>query len=128
MLKISRYKDISKIESESKKDYFDRHTPFIICEDKSTKGVPFKLTVQVGQEFGHPDDFDHYISSISLYNKGLKVSETNFAVGTQGGQDQTGHQNVTLELVLNQNAKLVAQSSCTKHGLWESEQVEIEVN
>ncbi|MEO1941387.1 MAG: dethiobiotin synthase, partial [Campylobacterales bacterium] len=31
MPKINRYQDISQIDKEAKKDYIDRHSPFIHC-------------------------------------------------------------------------------------------------
>ena len=68
MLKISRYQDINEIENEGKKDYVDRHSPFIHAETKAKKGEPYEVTVKMGQEYEHPDDTDHYISNISLFS------------------------------------------------------------
>ena len=128
MLKINRYQDIEKIENEAKKDYIDRHSPFIHCKDNAISNKPFEVTVQLGQEYEHPDDFDHYISNVSLFDKDKKLAEATFYAGTLGGQGKKGHQTVTFKIILDKNATLTAQSYCTKHGLWESDPVKISVS
>ncbi len=127
MLNISRYEDINNIEKEAKKDYVDRHSPFIHCEKSAKAGEVFQVTVKMGEEYEHPDDFDHYISQIALYNGQTKLAEANFLAGALGGQGKKGHQTVTFNVVLERNAKLAAQAYCTKHGIWESDVVEVEV-
>lgn len=124
---INRYQDISQIDKEAKKDYIDRHSPFIHCENSAKKGEVFQVTVKMGNEYTHPDDFDHYISSIRLYNKETKLAEATFLAGALGGQGAKGHATVTFNIVLDKKAKLVAQSYCTKHGVWESDPVEVDV-
>ncbi len=128
MLKINRYEDISQVDKESKKDYIDRHTPFIHCEKLAKKGELFSVTVKMGQEYSHPDDYDHYISNISLYAGPNKVAEAMFYAGALGGQGAKGHQTVTFNIVLARNTKITAQSYCIKHGIWESEPTEIDVS
>ncbi len=53
MPKINRYVDISEVERESRKDYIDRHSPFIHCAETATAGEPFEVTVKVGNEYSH---------------------------------------------------------------------------
>ncbi|MFA6788590.1 MAG: dethiobiotin synthase, partial [Arcobacteraceae bacterium] len=43
MPKINRYVDIDTVEREAKKDYIDRHSPFIHCEATATKGTLFAV-------------------------------------------------------------------------------------
>ena len=128
MPKINRYEDIGQIDKEAKKDYIDRHSPFIFCEGSAKSGEPFEVKVQMGQEYEHPDDFDHYISNISLFNKETKLAEAVFYAGTLGGQGKKGQQTVTFKVILEKDAKLTAHSYCTKHGVWESIPVEVKVN
>lgn len=127
MLNINRYQDINKLENEARKDYIDRHSPFIHCEKQAKKGEILAVTIKMGDQYQHPDDFDHYISSIALFNGQTKLAESNFLAGALGGQGKKGNQTVTFNIVLEQNAKLTAQSYCTKHGLWESDPVEVTV-
>lgn len=127
MLKINRYVDINNMENEAKKDYIDRHSPFIHAEKEAKANELFPVTIKMGDQYEHPDDMDHYISSIALYNNGTKLAESNFLAGALGGQGQKGHQTVTFNIVLNKNAKLIAQGYCTKHGIWESDEFEVKI-
>jgi len=127
MPKINRYEDISQIDREAKKDYIDRHSPFVHCEDNAKAGEKFTVTVKVGNEYEHPDDMDHYISSVALYNKDTKLAEATLFAGSLGGQGKKGNTNVSFNVVLEKNASLTAQSYCTKHGLWESNAIEVSV-
>ncbi len=127
MPKINYYTDINDIEKEAKKDYIDRHSPFIHCADSAQPGEPFEVTVQVGNEYPHPDDTDHYISNVVLYNRETKLAESTFFAGSLGGQGQKGKTSVTFRIILDKKAKLVAHAYCTKHGIWEGTPKEVNV-
>jgi len=48
--------------------------------------------------------------------------------GMLGGDNHKGHATVTFNvLATGKKMKLVAQSYCTKHGIWESDPVSVEV-
>jgi superoxide reductase len=128
MPKINLYQDINDIANEAKRDLIDRHSPFIKCEGTAKAGEPFAVTVQVGNEYTHPDDMDHYISSVALYNKETKLGEATMFAGALGGQGKKGHATVTFNIVLEKNAKLIAHAYCTKHGVWEGTPVEVTVS
>jgi superoxide reductase len=124
MPKINRYVDIDTVERESRKDYIDRHSPFIHCDTTAKKGEPFKIMVKMGEEYTHPDDFDHYIANIALYNGETLLARADFVAGTYGGEKS--HATVTFTIKpMGSKLKLVAQSYCTKHGVWESTPVEV---
>lgn len=128
MPKINRYVDIDTVERESKKDYIDRHSPFITCESSAQQNAPFKVTVKVGNAYTHPDDFDHYIANVQLYNGDALLARADFVSGTLGGQDKKGQAEVTFTIVpTGKKLNLVAHSYCTKHGVWESDPVEVAV-
>ena len=128
MPKINRYVDIDTVEREAKKDYIDRHSPFIHCGDTAKAGEPFAVTVKMGKEYSHPDDFDHFIEGIQLYNGETLLAKADFVAGMLGGQDHKGNATVTFNIVPKSGKlKLVAQSYCTKHGIWESDPVEVTV-
>jgi superoxide reductase len=125
---INRYVDIDTVEREAKKDYIDRHSPFIHCESSAKAGEKFPVTVKMGNEYSHPDDFDHFIESIRLFNGETLLGEANFTAGMLGGQGAKGHAEVTFNIVPSgKKLNLVAQAYCTKHGLWENEAVVVEV-
>lgn len=128
MPKINRYVDIDTVEREAKKDYIDRHSPFITCEATAKQNAPFKVTVKVGNAYTHPDDFDHYIANVQLYNADVLLARADFVSGTLGGQDKKGQAEVTFTIVpTGKKLNLVAQSYCTKHGVWESDPFEVTV-
>ena len=128
MPKINRYVDIDTVEREAKKDYIDRHSPFITCESSAQQNAPFKVTIKVGNAYTHPDDFDHYIANVQLYNGDALLARADFVSGTLGGQDKKGQAEVTFTIVpTGKKLNLVAHSYCTKHGVWESDPVEVAV-
>jgi superoxide reductase len=129
MPKINRYVDISTIDREAKKDYIDRHSPFIQCASSAKVGEKLAVTVRMGNEYTHPDDPDHHIKSISLFNKETLLAEASFPAGTLGGQGQKGQAEVTFNVVpAGKTMALTAVSYCTKHGLWECDPVEVTVD
>ena len=120
MPKINRYVDIDTVERESKKDYIDRHSPFIHCADEAKAGEKFAVTVKVGNEYCHPDDFDHFIANVSLFNGDTLLARADFLPGTLG--NTCSQTEVTFNVVpTGKKMTLVAQSYCTKHGVWESD-------
>ena len=126
MPKINKYADISEIDREAKKDYIDRHSPFIECASTAKKGELFEVTVQMGQEYTHPDDFDHYIESITLFDGETKLAHTSFVPGTFG--NEKSHAKVTFYIrPMKSKLNLVAHAYCTKHGIWEGPEVEVTV-
>ncbi|MDH4201019.1 MAG: desulfoferrodoxin family protein [Spirochaetia bacterium] len=128
MPKINRYVDISTVDREAKKDYIDRHSPFIHCTNKAVKGTKLPVTVKVGNEFMHPDDPDHFIESVKLYNGDSILGEARFLSGTLGGGGSKSQAEVTFHVVpTTEKLVLTAVAYCTKHGLWESDPVEIPV-
>jgi len=125
MPKINRYVDIDTVEREAKKDYIDRHSPFIYCEDSAKAGEKFTVKVKVGNEYAHPDDFDHYIQYVQLFNGETLLGQATFAAGTLA--NQKSHVEVDFYIIPTKKMKLVAMAYCTKHGIWESEPKIVEI-
>lgn len=125
MPKINTYQDISQIDREAKKDYIDRHSAFVHAADTAKKGEKFVVKVKVGDEYVHPDDFDHYIKYVQLWNGETFLAETHFVPGVLG--NQPGHVEVDFYIVPQKSLKLVAMAYCTKHGLWQSDEKLVEV-
>ncbi|MDA3861138.1 MAG: desulfoferrodoxin family protein [Melioribacteraceae bacterium] len=124
-MKINKYEDISQIDKEAKKDYIDRHSAFVHCESSATKGGKFAVTVKVGDEYAHPDDFDHYISYVQLWDGETFLAEAHFTPGVLG--NQPGQVEVVFNVVPTKKMKLTSMAYCTKHGLWQSDEVIVEV-
>ncbi len=126
MPNVNTYTDISQIDKEAKKDFIDRHSPFVYVEGEAVKGEKLKVKVRVGNEYSHPDDFDHYIAYVQLWDGDTLLGQATFTPGTLG--NERGQVEVDFYIVPKKNKlKLNAMSYCTKHGLWQSDYVEIEV-
>ena len=126
MPKINKYVDIDTVEREAKKDLIDRHSPFIHCEDSAKAGEMFSITVKMGNEYTHPDDFDHYIANMSLFNGETLLARADFTPGALG--NVKSHATVTFNIIpTSKKLKLTAQAYCTKHGIWESTEKIVEV-
>ena len=124
-MKINRYEDISQIEREAKKDYIDRHSAFVHCEATAKAGEKFKVKVMVGDEYKHPDDFDHYIQYVQLWNGEMMLAQANFSAGAMG--NAPANLEVDFYIVPTKGMKLIAHAFCTKHGLWQSDEMTVEV-
>jgi superoxide reductase len=124
-MKINRYVDISTLDKEAKKDYIDRHSAFVHVEGSATKGEKYKVKVKVGDEYTHPDDPDHYIAWVQLWDGEKMLAQASFIEGALG--NAPSQLEVDFYIVPKKKLKLIAQAFCTKHGLWQSEEVEVEV-
>lgn len=125
-MKINQYEDISSVEREAKKDYIDRHSPFVHCEKTAAKNEKFKVKVKVGNEYKHPDDFDHYIVYIQLWDREKMLAQADFVAGVLG--NEAGQIETDFYIVPTKSLKLTATAYCSKHGLWQSDVAEVEVN
>ncbi len=118
--------DISKEDKEVRKDYFDRHTPVIHCNDTAKEGEKLKVKVKLGTEYPHPDQPDHYISYIQLWNRETFVAEARFTAGALG--NNPGFAEVDFYIVPGPvSLNLSAMAVCTNHGLWQSESKEVRI-
>jgi len=117
--------DISLEEKECRKDYFDRHTPVIECPDTVREGEKFAVKVKVGQAYLHPDEADHHIGFIQLWNIETLVASVQIGHGFTG--TVPGQVEIDFYLVARLSMKLTALSYCTKHGLWSSHPKSVKV-
>ena len=126
MPKVNVYENIDNVEREAKKDLIDRHSPFITLLGEAKKGETLQVNVKMGNEYTHPDDFDHFIESITLFNGETKLAMATFTSGTLG--NEKSHCEVTFTIrPMGKKLNLVAHGYCTKHGIWESTAVVVEV-
>ena len=116
--------DITLEEKEVRKDYFDRHTPFVICENRAKEGEKLKVKVKLGEAYPHPDEPDHHIKYVQLWNRETFLAEAHFAPGALGNRPQ--HVEVDFYIVPGAvSMNLSAMAVCTKHGLWQSDPREV---
>ena len=127
MVKINKYVDINTLDKEAKRDYIDRHSAFIKTSSEVKAGEFLTVTVRVGDEYPHPDDFDHYIAYVQLFNGDVLLGQMNFTPGAVFGNGGKGNVEVDFKITLQKKAKLTAVAYCTKHGIWESDMVKVDV-
>ena len=126
MPKINKYENIDNVEREAKKDLIDRHSPFITVEGVAKVGEMVAVNVKMGNEYTHPDDFDHYIANMSLFNGETLLARADFTPGALG--NVKSHATVTFNIIpTGKKLKLTAQAYCTKHGVWESLETVVDV-
>ena len=126
MPKVHVYENIDNVEREAKKDLIDRHSPFITVAGVAKKGEILAVNIKMGNEYTHPDDFDHFIESITLFNGDTKLAMASFVPGTLG--NEKSHCEVTFTIrPMGKKLNLVAHGYCTKHGIWESTALEVAV-
>ena len=126
MPRVFKATNIEKEEKELKKDYLDRHMPNVICDDEVRKGEIFRVKVRMGDNYTHPDDHDHYISTIQLWNRETLLAETRYSSGVYGNKPS----NVEVDFYITApevSMNLSAMAVCTKHGLWQSEDKPVKV-
>ncbi len=86
----------------------------------------FRVKVKLGTEYTHPDDPDHYIKYVQLWNRETFLAEAHFAPGALGNRSE--HMEVDVYIVPGAvSMNLSAMSACTRHGLWQSESKEVTV-
>ncbi len=109
------------------RDYLDRHMPHVICPDSVKRGDRFQVKVRMGDQYPHPDEDDHYISVIQLWNRETLLAEARYSAGANG--HRPSHVEVDFHLVApDVSMNLSALAVCTKHGLWQSEDKAVKVN
>ncbi len=126
MPRLFKATDISQEEKEIRKDYFDRHTPIIICKDEVSKGEKFMVKVRIGSQYTHPDESTHYINYIQLWNRETLIAETRFLPGTYGNKPNNPEVDFYI-IAPDVSLNLTAMSLCTQHGLWVSEPKTVKV-
>ena len=124
---INAYIALDAAEKEAKKDYIDRHSPFVTVAPGAKKGEKLAVNVRLGKDYLHPDDTDHYIAEVKLFDGETQLAGATLFSGVNGGQGNKGQAEVTFFIVPQKNLKLTALAYCTKHGLWQSTPVEVTV-
>lgn len=126
MPRVFKAIEIEKEEKEVMRDYLDRHMPHVICPDSVKRGEKFAVKVRMGDEYPHPDEDDHYISVIQLWNRETLLAETRYSAGVNG--HLPNHFEVDYYIVApDVSMNLSAMAVCTKHGLWQSEDKPVKV-
>ncbi len=126
MPRVFKAIEIEKEDKEVMRDYLDRHMPHVICADSVKRGERFAVKVRLGEEYSHPDDNDHYIGLMQLWNRETLLAEARYLAGVSGHKPT--HFEVDFYIVApDVSLNLSAMAVCTKHGLWQSEDKAVKV-
>jgi superoxide reductase len=126
MPRVFKALEIEKEEKEVMRDYLDRHMPHVICPDSVKRGEKFMVKVRLGEEYPHPDDPDHFIGLMQLWNRETLLAEARYSAGVNGHKPT--HFEVDFFIVApDVSMNLSAMAVCTKHGLWQSEDKAVKV-
>ncbi|MGA2142729.1 MAG: class II SORL domain-containing protein [Brevinematales bacterium] len=109
----------------------EKHVPVIEGISGVKSGVPFTVNVTVGKEIPHPNTTEHYISWIKLYfmpDGGKFIYEVGSSIFSAHGASADGpnkgpvysNSTASFNIKLDVPGKLIAESCCNIHGLWES--------
>jgi len=125
MPRVFKATEIEKEEKEIKRDYLDRHMPHVICPDEVKRGEKFEIKVILGEEYTHPDEHEHFISVIQLWNRETLLAEARY---TAGVYVKPSHPEIDFYITAPEvSMNLSAMAVCTKHGLWQSEDKAVKV-
>ncbi len=112
---INLFEGINKVSDLSEaSDLEKKHLPIIECPDEVNAGQPFTVTITVGKEITHPDEKGHHIQWIELYLNDLFVARVDFT-------PEMSISPFSVQVKLDNSAKLMALSRCNLHGLWFNE-------
>lgn len=125
MPRVFKVTEIPEDEKELRRDYFDRHMPRIICEKEAKRGQKMKVKVIVGNEYTHPDDYNHFISTVQLWNRETLLASVTYPPGVLA--NEKSQVEVDFYIIPAVSMNLSAMSVCTNHGLWQSEEMEVKV-
>lgn len=126
MPRVFKATEIEKEDKEIKRDYLDRHMPHVLCPDQVKRGEKFAIKVRLGEQYPHPDDPEHFISVIQLWNRETLLAEARYTAGVYGNKPT--HYEIDFYIVAPEvSMNLTAMSVCTKHGLWQSVEKPVKV-
>lgn len=114
-----------KSECIKVKQYADKHTPVVICDDNALRGKPFKVKVKIGTSVKHPNALDHHYQYIQLWNLETLVGEIKLQRASYG--DGPIFIEVDFTIIPKVSMRLLALAYCNQHGLWRSEEVFVKV-
>lgn len=107
------FMEINRVREAGKKSALEKkHAPLIEVPGKIQAGVPFAVTVTVG-EIVHPMSSAHYIGYVELLAGNEPAGRIDF-------NPETSVPKATFHLALERPVTLVARAYCNLHGLWES--------
>ena len=107
--------------------YADKHSPVVVCdkEPEAVRNKPFKVKVRIGMTIKHPNTPEHHFEYVQLWNLETLVGEVKLQRASYG--DQPVQIETDFIFIPKISLRLTAVAYCSKHGLWQSEEVFIPI-
>jgi superoxide reductase len=93
-------------------DLEKKHVPVITAPAMVNRGKPFNVTIEVGKLISHPNEHDHHIEFVDLYEDKVFLCRADLSAART-------FPNVTFNIALQKGGILRAFESCNMHGVWE---------
>lgn len=100
-------------------DLEKKHLPVITAPDSCYIGEAIRVSIEVGKLLAHPNDINHRIEYVDLYEDSLFLARIDFPIGNDP--------KIKIELAVKSKGLLRAVASCNEHGKWESSK-QIKIN
>ncbi len=97
-----------------------KHTPVVEAPESVKPGEWFDVKVTVGKDIAHPNTREHWIEYVELWAGDFLVARADF-------QSERAASEVTFRVKLEETSTLKAYAYCNLHGLWQSEEVSVNV-
>jgi len=104
----------SAADPENMTDLEKKHTPVVCVPDDAQPGQCATVTVEVGKLLAHPNELDHFIGRVELFENGVLLAAANLS-------PVTSCPTVTFCVNCKGSGKVTARAWCNMHGVWESE-------
>lgn len=108
MAQVNRIADCNNMTDLEKK-----HTPCIMGLEQAEPGAASQVTIHVGKLMAHPNELDHYIGWVALYENDVLIARAELTPATSSPK-------VTFEISRKGVGKVSARAGCNKHGVWET--------
>ncbi len=104
----------------------EKHVPVIHAPETAKAGEVIKVEVNIGEEIGHPNTFEHYIAWIKVYfqPEGHKfpIEIGTFDFSAHGESGLFAEPDASLNFKVEKSGTIYTTSYCNIHGLWENSQ------
>lgn len=108
----------------------EKHVPVIHAPETAKVGELIDVKVNIGEEIGHPNTFEHYIAWMKLYfqPEGGKfpIEIATFDFAAHGESELFTEPIASVSFKAEKSGTLFAASYCNIHGVWENSK-ELEV-
>ena len=102
----------------------EKHVPVIHAPETAKLGELVEIKVNIGEEIGHPNTFEHYIAWMKVYfqPEGSKfpIELATFDFAAHGESEIFTEPIASLNFKAEKSGTIFASSYCNIHGLWEN--------